>query len=112
MNHLGLVESVDGLGQRVVVGVAHAAHRGLQSGLGQALDVANGDVLHAAVTVMHEPVRADRLAGVQRLLERVEHEVRAGRGRRSPAHDPAREHVDDEGDVDEALPGRDVGGRP
>ena len=43
------------------------------------------------------------------LLQRVEHEVRLHRTADPPAHDAAREHVDDEGNVHEALPGRDVG---
>ena len=45
---------------------------------------------------------------VDRLLQRVEDEVR-GQGRRdAPADDPSGEDVDDERDVDEAAPGRDV----
>jgi len=35
-----------------------------------------------------------------------------GGARHTPAHDPAGEGVDDEGDVDEALPRRDVGPAP
>jgi len=52
---------------------------------------------------------APRLARVQRLLQRVEHEVGVHRGADPPADDVAGEHVDDEGDVDEVLPGRDLG---
>ena len=40
-DHLGLVEAVDGLGERVVVGVADAANRALDAGLGEALRVTN-----------------------------------------------------------------------
>ena len=47
MNHLGLVETVDGFGHRIVVGVADAAHRGRDAGLGQTLGIANADVLNA-----------------------------------------------------------------
>ena len=46
---------------------------------------------------------------MQRLLERIEHQLRAHRGVRTPADDPPREHVDDERDVHEAIPRRDVG---
>jgi hypothetical protein len=40
VNRLGLVQPADGLGQRVVVAVTLAAHRGLDAGLRQALCVA------------------------------------------------------------------------
>src|SRR5436190_8850770 len=57
---------------------------------------------------MNQAVR-DRLAAVvDRLLECVEDEI-SGQGRRGPpADNPPRKHVDDERDVDEATPGRDV----
>lgn len=109
MDHLGLVKAVDGLGQRVVVGVPYAAYRGLQAGLHEPLCVADRHVLNASVAVMDQAIRADRLARVERLLERVEHEVRLHRGRRFPAHDATGEDVDDEGDIDPSLPLRDVG---
>ncbi len=44
VNQLGLVQTVDGLGQGVVVAVALAAHRGLDAGLGQPLGVADAVV--------------------------------------------------------------------
>ena len=39
VDHLGLVEAVDGLGQRVVVAVADTADGRLDAGFGQALGV-------------------------------------------------------------------------
>ena len=42
---LGLVEAVDRLGQGVVVAVADAADRGLDARIGEALGVADRDVL-------------------------------------------------------------------
>ncbi len=48
-------------------------------------------------------------ARVQRLLQRVEHEVGLHRTADPPADDAPREDIDDEGHVHEALPGRDVG---
>ena len=42
-----LEQTDDGLGERVVVGVADAAHRGLDSSLEQAFGVADRDVLPA-----------------------------------------------------------------
>jgi hypothetical protein len=55
--------------------------------------------------MMHEPAAVDR-AG---LLQRIEHEGCVRRAGGPPAHDPAGIGVDDEGDVDEAGPGRDIG---
>ena len=45
MNELGLVQAVDRLGQGVVVAVALAAHRRLDTGFGQAFAVPNRHVL-------------------------------------------------------------------
>ena len=109
VDQLGLVQPVDRLGQRVVVAVALAAHRRLDAGLGQTLAVADRDVLRAAVAVMDQGVVALGLPGVQRLLQRVEHEVGVHRTAHPPADDAPGEHVDDEGHVQPALPGRDVG---
>jgi hypothetical protein len=42
MDYLGLVETVDRLGESIVVAVADAADRGFDTGFRQALSVANG----------------------------------------------------------------------
>ena len=55
------------------------------------------------------PPPGDGPALVQGLLQRIEHEAGVRRARHTPADDAAGEDVDDEGDVDEAGPGRDVG---
>jgi hypothetical protein len=78
-DQLGLVESVDRLGERIVVTVADAADRGLDAGLGEALGVFNRDVLNAAVAMMDEAAAVNRPTTMQRLLERVEHEARMRR---------------------------------
>jgi hypothetical protein len=51
---------------------------------------------------------ANRLPIAQRLFERVEHEGRLRRTRDSPADNPPGEDVDNESDIDEALPGREL----
>ena len=53
---LGFEESDNRFGQRVVVGVTDAAHRGLDAGFGETLGVVDRDVLYAAVAVMDKPV--------------------------------------------------------
>jgi integrase/quercetin dioxygenase-like cupin family protein len=65
-------------------------------------------VLDAAIAVMDQP-RCDVVAALmQRLLERVEHELRAHGVGHFPAHDPTRKNIDDERGVDEAVGGADV----
>ena len=94
MGNFGLVQAVGGLGQCVVVAITDAADRRLQARFGRALGVADRHVLRAAIAVMHQAVRTDRLAGMQRLLQSVEYEAGPRRGRGPPADDPAREYID------------------
>ena len=47
-DQLGLVQPVEGLGERVVIAVAARADRGDRTGLGEALGVADREVLDAA----------------------------------------------------------------
>ena len=48
------------------------------------------------------------LARVQRLFQRIEHKVGPHRAANPPADNAPGEDVNDESDVDKALPGRDV----
>src|SRR5437879_9942791 len=64
--------------------------------------------LHAAITVMDEPLIASKWAIVERLLKRIERQIAAQRTGYAPANDPPGEHVDDERHVGEASPGRDI----
>lgn len=106
MNQFGLVESVDGLREGVVIAVA--AHRGLYACLRQPLAVSNGHVLRPAVAMVDQGVLTFGLPGVQRLFERVEDEVGMHRTAHPPAHDAPGKHVHHEGYVEPALPSRDV----
>ena len=106
-HHLCLEQPDDGLGQRVVVGIADAADGWLDPRLDEALGVANAHVLRPLVAMVNEALEGAPV--VERLLEGVEHEARMSCPRHPPADDAAREGVDHEGGVDEPLPGRDVG---
>jgi len=69
-------------------------------------------VLAAGVGVVHQAGQVEHAAlpaGPDGVLERVEHEFGGHAGGGAPAHDHPGEHVDDEGDVDRAGPGRDIG---
>lgn len=56
MAQLGLVQTVDGLGQHVVITVALAAQRGRDADLKQPLGVADGQVLRTPVAGVDQGV--------------------------------------------------------
>ena len=58
--------------------------------------------LAAAVRVANESPAGTPI--VHGLLQGIEHEAGVRGARHTPAHDPAREDIDDEGDIDEAMP--------
>jgi hypothetical protein len=69
VDDLGLVESIDRLGQGVVVVVADAAHRWFDPGIGEALGVFDRDVMAAAVAVMDQATTMDRPTIMDGLLQ-------------------------------------------
>ena len=75
VDDLCFLEAIDCLGERVVVGIADAADRGLDTGLGQPLFVIDRDVLAASVAVVGEPALMNRTQLMQRLLQRIEYEA-------------------------------------
>ena len=60
------------------------------------------------VRVVDRALVPKRFALLDRLLEGIEHELGGHGGGDAPAHDPAREDIDHEGDVDGARPSRHV----
>src|SRR5258706_12931091 len=109
VDQLGLVKTVDGFGEGIVIGISDAADRRLYACFSQALGVFDRDVLAAPVAMVHEPAAMDRPSIMQGLLQCVEHEAGVCRARHPPAHDPAGIGVDHKGDIDKAGPGRDIG---
>jgi hypothetical protein len=59
--------------------------------------------------MMDEAAPMGRPAIVKRLFQGIEHEVGMRRLAGPPAHEPPSIGIDDEGDLDEPRPGRDVG---
>jgi hypothetical protein len=116
VDHLGpfdfaqdrLVKAIDGFGQSVVIAVADTADRGLDARFGEAFGVLDRDVLAAAIGVMDETAAVRRSAIVEGLPARIEDEPGMGRAACPPTDDPPCERVDDERDVDEPRPGRDM----
>jgi hypothetical protein len=69
LDHLGFIETVDRLGQSVVVAVADTGDRWLDAGLGKALCVLAGHVLRPTVAIMDQATPKSRTAIVERLFE-------------------------------------------
>ena len=65
--------------------------------------------LGAAIAMMDEAAAAGRPSVMKRLFEGVEDKVRMRCPAGPPTDDPSGIGVDDEGDIDEAGPGRDIG---
>lgn len=107
-NQFRLVKTVDGFGQRIVVAVVLAADRRFDSGFGQTLGVANGDILRSPIRMMNQGGIAFWLSSIKRLFQRVEDKISPHRTAEAPTHNPARKDVEYEGDIDESLPHRDV----
>ena len=78
-NHFRFEEPDHRFREGVIVAVASTADRRLNAGVGQPLRVAHREILAPAIAVVHEI--ADRVvtAGVNGLLQRIEHEVGAQR---------------------------------
>ena len=107
-DQLSLVESIDRLSQGIIIAVSLATHRRFDASFLQAFAVFYRHVLRAPIAMVDQFVPFG-LTRVQRLLQCVEHEVGPHRAAAPPADDAPSEDVDDEGHVDKALPGRDVG---
>ena len=67
VDHLRFEQTIDGLGQGVVVAVADATDRGLDTGFGQALGVADGNVLAPPIAMVNELIRPHWPAVMERL---------------------------------------------
>src|SRR4029450_584618 len=65
--------------------------------------------LPSAVRVRDEAMPRLRSSLIQRLLQRIQHEVSLRTRRNLPPDDAPHEYIDDEGNVDEPLPGRHIG---
>jgi len=94
-DELGLAETVDGLGQGVVIGIAAGADRGDGTRVGESLGVPDRQVLDPPIAVVDEPAEVGRPATPDRHLEGVEGELGAQAGRNPPADDPAAEGIDE-----------------
>ncbi len=106
VDDLGLVEPDHRFGEGIVVGIAHTPDRGLDPGFAKPLRVPNREILRSPIAVVDQLIT--RRPGVERLLQRIEGEIATERAGHAPAHDAAREDIDDEGDVGKAAPGRHV----
>jgi hypothetical protein len=107
VDHFGLVEAVDRFGQRVIVAIALATDRRLDTGLRQTLCVAGGEILLASVTVVDQGM-ALRLPSLYRLLQGVDDKAGVHAAADPPAYDVTSKGIRDEGYVGETLPDRNM----
>ena len=107
MDDLSVVEAVDRF--RGCRKVADAADGRLDPGFGEPLGVFDRNILGAAIAMMNEAAAAGRPSVMKRLFQSVQDKVRGGCPAGPPTDDPPGVGVDDEGDIDEAGPGRDIG---
>lgn len=70
---------------------------------------ADRDVLRTAVAVVDDDMVMFRLAGVQRLFQRIEHEVSTSRIGDAPTDNVPGAYIDHEGYIDDALPSGHIG---
>jgi len=78
LDHLGLVETIDGLGEGIVIRVTDAADGSSDLRLFEALGILDRKVLHAAIAMMGQLISIG-VAGSSRLLQRVENQLGVGR---------------------------------
>lgn len=86
------VQTIDGLGQGVVITVAGAADEGLDAPLVVTLAVANRKVLRTEAAVVNEPVRC-RSPGMHRLLECIQDKIYAHMPADAPPNDETRKCI-------------------
>src|SRR5215210_24710 len=106
MHELGLQGGDEALCHRVVQGGSGPSHRRNDADLFEALAEGDRCVLDAAVGMMHESRRW--LTPPHRHLEGIHHKLGSHVGVHRPPDDPTRMGVQDEGQVEEALPRRYV----
>ena len=96
----------EALTEGVVVAVPDAAHRGPDAGAMAAVPEGQRGVLTALIGVMDDIDRTTLLNGH---VQGIEHQLGPEVVRHRPAHDASAEHVEDNGQIQEASGGRDVG---
>ena len=105
-----------------IVTVADTPNRGFDARFGKALGVFDRQILAAPFAVIDQPHALPGAAIMHRLFQGVKDETRMRRGADAPTSDPAGIGVDDRamgtplvrvtmarGDIDEPLPGNDIG---
>ena len=108
-DHLSLVKTVEGLGERVVIAVTDTPDGWFDPDFCQAFGVFDREILAAAIAVMDKSAAMHRASIVQGLLQGVEDEASMCGAADAPANDAAGERVDDKGHINKALPSSHIG---
>lgn len=109
VDHLSLVKAVDGFGQSIVIAVTDAANRRFDASFGQSLGIFYGYILATPVAVVNKSALMNRPSFVQSLLQGIQHKVCMCRSADTPTDNVACKHIDHKGDINEALPCRNIG---
>lgn len=88
MDQLGFVESVDRLGESIVIDITLTADGGVGTGFSEALGRADADILRTAIRLMHLHTAVCMSALVRSLLQRVGDEARFEPSAIGPADSP------------------------
>src|ERR1700722_7676647 len=102
---LAFERGVEAFAHRVIVTVADGTHRREDSLFPAALPEGDRGVLRSLVRVVND---ANRVAPIDRHVQRAEHEFGAQVIRHSPADDAPAEGVEDDGDIEKSDPSRNV----
>ena len=110
-DEFGLVQRVERLGHRVIVGIPDRPDRSHDAGLGEPLGVADRPVLDSPVRMVDQvgQVGADVLSAPDPHLQRIQRQIGVESRGQLPADDPAGEHVEHERRVHPPAMGRHIG---
>jgi hypothetical protein len=103
---LALERGEEALRHRVVVGIAHRAHRGPHPGLTATLAEGDGGILRALVRVMDDILRSARC---QRHVQGIEHKLGVQGRCHRPADDAPAKRIECDRQIEKAGPRRNVG---
>ena len=103
MNHLRFEQADDGLGQRIVLGVAGGANWGIDTLVSHTFGVAGREVLASSITMVNQPL--PMFSYSQSLFQSVQYQCCFHRRRYTPTYDTTCINIDNERNIDKARPG-------
>jgi hypothetical protein len=78
MDHLDFEQTLDRLGEGIVIAVSSTADGGRNANFSETFGIANRNFLAPSVTMVHEPMLSRRAPVMESLLKGIEHEAGLG----------------------------------